>query len=285
MGAVARTSKSIETTERPESPFRVLFDRAWKRINPGWFLVGWEVMIWSVIGWCFGAHYFGHYNVALNKMATSVSWFTPLALTPLLIGPLVYRVHAYHPTLDDDIRVLPISPETFLGARLMAVVYLWLRIFGPLLLLTIHLFTLHESDYGILERLRQTSNAHLSLLAYSIPGFGVNLESLRAGLLGILMFFTQIIGWFTLPMTWALYWGTRFRGNIFYYFATYFLYLAILGVLYFIARFIFIEHDSPMHLHWLPGYGLTWIMVMGLSGLLVSFILFTRSCALLWRRP
>ncbi len=282
MGTAARTSKSIEASERPESPFRVLFDRAWGRIGKSKILTGWEIIVWSVLAWRVGHDYYGYYREESVDSIVPILWIFILGLSPILIGVWVYQVHAARSTLDDNIRILPITPQTFIGARMLAVGWMWLRVFGPILLLVIHLFCLYRVADPLYDRMALMAATHLSLIIPFLNDFRLHEVSADVRLIAILFFITQFIGWLTLPITWAFYWGTRISRNVFFFFVGYFLYLPVLGGLYYLH-----QYPENNYQEWYTGLDLYpgAVPLIGLFGILISFYLFTRTCHLVGRRP
>ncbi len=281
MGVVAQTKVSNDSTERPESPFRVIFGRAYSRIGNYWSIYIWEIIAWSFLGWRLGSDFWGHHNEGTAKVMAIFFWWATVVLSPMLIGPWIYHVHVRTQTLDDNIKILPITPATFLGARIAAVGLLWLRVFGPLLLTSFHLYSTQVGDYFSMQRWNYISLKGLEFFDWLLLTNRPDLLGMLKENILIALLFTMVAGWFTLPFCWGIYWGTRIRGNVFYYYIAYYSYLVITLAYIGVAGLV---PGISTHKFMDIGFSMFWSSLVGLSGLIISVIMFWLACRLMGRR-
>lgn len=129
------------------SPTGKFFSFAWKSIWSGKFsriLRLLEIIFWTFLavvigGWVFTYHGFNHFNQMFN-----LSYWTLVILTPILIGPFVYRVNTETRESAMILNTTPLRPHQILLPRMAAVLLSWFRVLLPLIILFV---VTHELCY------------------------------------------------------------------------------------------------------------------------------------------
>jgi len=280
MGMPAGTALITLGHERPESPFRVIFQRAYSRIGRHWFIALIEVIGWSILAWRMGADYWGYHDEQIAMVMALVVFCIIMGAAPLFIGPIVYRVNGGRQELDDLIRLVPVSASTFILARLAAVGLLWLRIFGPLVLLIIHLVQVSQLGIPLIESMYYLGNPGQGQIYRGYDQNGPSHLVFNMLTPDYYVIRLVIIGWFALPITWAVYWSTRIRLNAFFFEVVYMLYPVILFLYGAGWRYlIFDPYGDTKPTEWW-----TWVSIMITSVFGLSLVLYRQACRYIGRR-
>jgi len=267
----ASTSPPHET-----SIFRMLFAFAYRRIWRGRLLPVSETILWSVVAL--------HTALAIYhltpQMADALMWETSkygfLIITPLLTGWSILKAHVNVGMADASLRIVPITPWQVLSARFSAIMLTWIQLVAPFVFITLAQYWIIQYIYNgpLIETplARMARDILLLLLSdlstefrYGSP-LTIQQEETVVSILGIL----QLAGFGALPVTWGLWWGTRFQhkgGPFLLAFAAY--------VIFPIAFYLFIRGDYLSTL--LPRGLLYWAVVFlsGLAGIVLSVIFLT----------
>ena len=213
--------QQIVADKQHTSLFWIIFNRAWDRIGKSRLLVAWELIAWSFIALRLGADIFLFYTSYFIEKSTPWIWATVFVLSPIFMGYWVFRVHVSGSAQDESMRMLPVGPDVILGARIAAVGWLWLRVFGPLYLFALRIYYLPGIDLPISDWVNFAVDRAFPLYSalFQSSGFFISIIS-------FILFVLQIIGWFVFPISWGIYWGTRLHKTAWAYFVTYYFYLA-----------------------------------------------------------
>ena len=286
MGVREQIDRLIGKSVMPEPAFRIIFNRAWDRIGKSRLLVAWELIAWSFIAVRLGPDIFGFYTAKFARDAAVWVWLAPIVLSPFLIGPWVYRAHVSGLAQDDSIKTLPIRPATIIRARMAAVGWIWLRVFGPLILFTVRMYCLPDIEkltrYDVSELVEDFFNiGGASYLYLSRWGLPIEFDEIAI----IVLFGFLLIGWFTFPLAWGMYLGTRIGKIAWAYYVTYFLYpLVPVGLAAAIAHSYRLVGYTPRWNYILDHWSFVWTIFVAFIGVLLSILLYHRTVAAFGRR-
>jgi hypothetical protein len=279
MGVGVRKSEAVSGNERFSAPFRIVFNETWKRIGDFRLLIVWELVIWSFVALRFGNDIFGFFTVAFAQVAILCSLAFVFALTPLLVGPWVYRAQVMGPSWIDGAKDLQIDPSRFLSARVASVVWLWFRVFAPFLFLTLYLLVLLPP---MIVQPNEFSGILPDLITYGHPPEFMNVRWFNYSDTTVLILFAvQFIGWFTFPPAWAFYWGTRLKRNPVNFFIIYYGYIILLGLA--VHMFMNIPSFNLVAMKILSGFPPV-VIILAVFGIVASAVLYMGTVSLIRRR-
>ena len=187
MQAISQTLPSEPT----QSVLWVIFDHAWGRLGNSRLLTVWEVVIWSAFAAHVGFDIFGFYSPDIDSRISEDMFWVAVLLSPILIGPWIYRVSSAGGVGDDALRIVPVTPRTIVGARISAVLYMWARMIGPLVMICIYLFFLSGKVSEFIVSLRHNGDSSIENLVM------------------IALILVAGVDYFLMPFTWAAYIGAR----------------------------------------------------------------------------
>ena len=279
MGVGVRTSETASMKEQSVSPSRTVFGETWKRIGDFRLLIVWELIMWSFVAVRFGNDIFGFFTQTFAYVAILCSLIFIIALTPLLIGPWVYRAQVMGGSWVDGVKDLSIDPSRYLNARLAAVGWLWFRVFGPLVFLVLYLLLLL---IPMDVQLSELSEVFTYLITYGHPPDFMNTRWFNySDVMVILLFAAQFIGWFMFPPAWAFYWGTRLKRNPVNFFIIYYSYIILLGLA--VHMFMNIPSFNLVAMKLLSGFPPV-VIFFSVFGIVASAVLYIATVRLMRRR-
>jgi hypothetical protein len=261
--------------EKPESPFRVMFDRAWGKISKSRIFLVWELLLWSFIAVHSGFAIFGFHDFVIEFPSSLILFITGMVLTPFFVGIWGYQSRLMSEIHDSTLRLIPVRPIVIVGSQLGAVGWMWLRTFGACIAFGV---------YMLLQSLPGQSQIHLAYqLANPIFGeAGASYENFIV-LFALLCCMNLVI----FSMTSAIYLSIsqiRFRGS---YFLNYFLWLFGLVALIFLPPLMMQFLDN----HNYPIYTVDFAIIRAVAGIVVvflpiffSYVFIRMSCILVGRR-
>jgi hypothetical protein len=272
----------------PASPSNALFLHAWTRIWDGDHGRGvrfWETFFWSVLAIFAGFSIFGWVDPLIVRATAWITYAILILITPLAIGTWVYRVHTSVGSADESLRALPLKPREILFPRMRAVLFTWVRIFLPIVLILI--FTGLTPPFTIItDPISVMLNYYYSIFYSSrwyVMGH-IGYESLLATLILGVATPCYLIGYVTAPAAWGLWLATRFRFSTAGYFFGFMSYYLALGGLLWAVHFAYGaktwftgEMNGPFYNEYI-------YTMVGASFLIVTWLCYRTSCDLLGRR-
>jgi hypothetical protein len=269
-------STASTSPPRDTSIFRMLFAFAYNRIWRGRFLPIAETVLWSIVALRTALALYYFTPPMLDALMWEASKYGFLIITPLLTGWSILKAHVKIGTADASLRIVPITPWQVLSARFSAIMLTWIQLVAPFVFITLAQYWIFQYIYNgpwIETPLARMARDILLLLLsdlstefrYGSP-LTISYEQTLVSILGILM----LLGFGALPVTWGLWWGTRFQhkgGPFLLAFAAY--------IIFPVAYYLFIRKDYLSAL--LPRGLLYWAIVFlsGLGGIVLSIIFFT----------
>jgi hypothetical protein len=270
--------------ERPVSGFRVIFDLAWERLKHAKLLYYWEIIAWSFFAAYLGADIFGFYNASNDLAIAKYCFWTIVILTPLLIFIWVYRVHVYRIPSDETVRTIPITPSTFIFARMTAVGLMWLRVFLPLIVIAVHFYDISSGVYPASDRWKGVASG---LLLWLYPGYPFDPTDFSYSFT-LILWALQSVGWVILPITWGFFLGMAFRKMKYLYYFLHLVYLAAIPSFWHWGRFLLMRYVAR-HLNAgtsasISSHDSLFALFAGIGWILPAWLLFRGACQQMGRR-
>jgi hypothetical protein len=277
MESVSQTAEHPRS--RPPSVARVIFSYAYNRIWTGRLLPASETILWSIVAVYAGFAYFELTSSNTDFFIEKASLYGLLIATPLIAGYAIMRGHVNVGMADESLRNVPLTPSQVLFPRFLAAMLTWLQIAGPFVIAYVVYTVIAALTYGFNNEF-PSMNIILPLVKLFLSTDV--LSEFRDGspvpvpfeetILYVLVFF-QIIGYGALPVSWGMWWGTRFQHRGGPFLLAFFSYVILPVGLYFFIRQDYLGLFLPRPLEY-------WAIVLltGLSGIVLSIIFFALAC-------
>ncbi|MCX6647473.1 MAG: hypothetical protein NTY09_14100 [bacterium] len=264
------------------SPSNALFLHAWTRIwdgDPGRGVRFWETFFWSVLAVFAGFTIFGWVDPLIVRATAWITYAILILLTPLAIGTWVYRVHTSVGSADESLRALPLKPREILLPRMRAVLFTWVRIFLPILLLVIEA-NLIPLFRGIFDPIWALSGFYYSIFnttKWHVMNHVVS-ESRLVTFFLVLATPCYIIGYVTAPLAWGFWLATRFRLSSAGYFFNFMSYYLCLGGIFWVGQNGHGSQHGSVNINIGPFiYEFTYL-ILGLTLLIMTWLCYSSSC-------
>ncbi len=275
--------KPVQKSSGSESPSRVIFNYAYRRIWSGNGLWIFETVLWCLAGAYVAFWIFDLTSYLLDSILESVCRGGLPALTPIIIGIAIYKAQVNIGTGDESLRGVPLRGYQVVGPRFLAVFLTWLQIMAPMVvvLIVIILGMISETTYFSYNPIPVFSMSYIFITWIAGDNIFANISnSVHTGeITPVVILFLQALGWGLVPISWGLIWATVYQRHGGPFLLAFLLYLLIPAV-YFSAIYwnVFGSYYEDQSLFWT----LVYIYVFGF--LLLAALFFRIACTLWDRR-
>lgn len=208
------SSKPLQKSSGRESPSRVIFNYAYRRIWSGNGLWIFETVLWCLACAYVAFKVFDLTSYQLKSIVETICRFGLPGLTPIIIGIAIYKAMVNIGTGDESLRGVPLTGYQVVGPRFLAIFLTWLQLIAPMLVvflvLTLYMvkgfsyfpvspYVIFSFGYFFVEWFVGDSLSHIW---HSGPS---------GNFTPVAILLLQAVGWGLLPISWGLIWATIYQ--------------------------------------------------------------------------
>lgn len=276
------SSKPLQKSPGSESPSRVIFNYAYRRIWSGNGFWIFETVLWCLAGAYVAFKLFDLTSWQLDMVLEKICRYGLPGLTPIIIGIAIYKAQVNIGTGDESLRGVPLTGYQVVGPRFLAVFFTWLQIMIPIVVV----FLINALDFlkqvpsYIDNPLQLLSTSYIFITWLDTKGNLISSDSLVTyNLAPVILLLIQAVGCGVLPISWGLIWATFYQRRGGPFILAFSLYLLIPGIAFTLIYWFYLRLVP------LNPWGF-WILitVLVVGNLFLSRELFRLSCRLWDRR-